>query len=217
MARKYNGHYLSEEKKKLAEDNMSLVWWYFNTKIKKGQESEGNHKKWLSRENNTSSLSLSEKDDCLGHLLWSFCLSVESFDENKNIAFSTYAMEGLNFGFRYFLRLKKTFNGRFVITDFSEFDEDGKNIHGIREPEYRPEQNKTIAWEDIKRIFDLIEMTPIEEQIVFFYYEKKYTCDEIGKMMNVSRQRIGQQIGDVTNKLKIAVKENLITICDFVG
>lgn len=37
MTRPYGKHYLTDERRKLAEENLPLVWWYLGKLIAKGQ------------------------------------------------------------------------------------------------------------------------------------------------------------------------------------
>lgn len=85
MTRPYEGHYLNEEQKKLAADNINLVWWYIDKKLLRYNKIEPK-----------------EIDDVAGYLMWQLCMAAEGFDPKMGYKFSTYAKVALNGGiYRY--------------------------------------------------------------------------------------------------------------------
>ncbi len=88
MARPYGGHHLTEEQKKLAEDNYPLVWWFLNKYVLA-----------------PGTISRHEIDECSGYLIFNLCLAAESFDPERNIKFSSYAIKALRTGLYRYLSL----------------------------------------------------------------------------------------------------------------
>lgn len=200
MARPYGGHHLTEEQKKLAEDNYPLVWWFLNKYVLV-----------------PGVIRRHEIDDCSGYLIFKLCLAAESFDPDRDIKFSSYAVKALRSGLYRYLSLRTQFDERFVSVDFgSHYDFHGKTIRNAEEPMYKPYNEKKVSWEDIKPLFDLIDMTSLEEQIIFFTYEKKYPSRKIGKIIGLTGERIRQHHRLIVDKLKKAVKKNNISIEDFI-
>lgn len=197
MVRTYGSHYLTEEKKKLAEENMPLVWWFLNKEV-------------LAR----GTIQTHEIDDCSGYLIWHYCMAAEGFEEGKGSKFGSYAILAMRHGLCRYLSLRKIFRKRYTLTDFTIKGEDGERVV---EPPYVPKTEKRIQWEDVSFIFDLIEMTLMEQQIVYFHYEQKYTYMQIGELLGYSRERIRQFHMEIVQKLKIAVVDNDIKLSDFIN
>jgi RNA polymerase sigma factor (sigma-70 family) len=180
---------------------LPLVWWFIKNRLIKKNK-----------------IRPEEIDECVGYLMWSLCMAAESFKPNFGTKFSTYALYGFHSGLCAYLKQRNIFEKHFVLTDFTirQGGISTDNKDRIIEPEYIPKNNKTVKWEDLKVLFDYIEMIPIEEQIIFFYYEQKCSFDKIGEMMNLSGERIRQIHGDIVNKLSEAVKNIDIRMEDFL-
>ncbi len=190
-------HYLTEEQKQLASDNLPLVWWYLDKQVLR----KGTIQTW-------------EIDECAGHLIWHLCMCAENFDPTMGIKFSTYARNGLRSGLCRYLALRNKHWGREVLTDWIIKGNDGDMSS---EPEYIPKTSSGVAWEDVKFLFDIIKMNRMEEQIIFFIYEKRYTLTKVGKVVGMTGERIRQLHNKIVDKLKIAVRKNDIVIEDFIG
>lgn len=195
MVRPYGSHYLTEEKKKLAEENMPLVWWFLNKEV-------------LAR----GTIQTHEIDDCSGYLIWHYCMAAEGFEEGKGSKFGSYAILAMRHGLCRYLSLRKRFRERYILTDFTIKGEDGERVV---EPPYISKTEHVTGWNDVSFLFDLIELTPMEEQIIYFYYEQKTTYEKIGDLLGYTRERIRQKHGDIILRLKKAVKEHNITLEDF--
>lgn len=197
MTRPYGGHYLTEEQKKMAEENVPIVWWFIKNKALKIIEPH-------------------EIDECASELLFGLCLAAELFNPIKGCTFMTYANCVMkNFLYRY-LSLRDKFNQRFICTDWVMRGEnfDNKN-ESLNEP-ICEEYEKPIEWNNIKWIFDYITMNDIEEQIIFFYYEQKKSYKEIGKLLGVSREYVRLNIQNIAQRLREALEKNNITILDLI-
>ncbi len=196
MARPYGGHYLTEEQKKLAGDNLPLVWWFISKyALTKGV------------------IQVHEIDECSGYLIWHLCMSAEAYDPDRGVKFSSYAVKGMWSGLHIYLNLRNKRINRFISTDWTMQGNDGAMSN---EPEYKSKAERTIKWKDIKSLFDIITMSPLEEQIVFFTYEKKYSAKRVGDIVGLTGERIRQLKVIIIDKIKIAVKENNVSIEDFI-
>jgi len=193
MGRTYGSHYLTEEKRQIAEDNLPLVWWFLNKQV-------------LAKR----TIQTHEIDDCSGYLIWHLCIAAESFDPDKGCKFSSYAIKALRHGLCRYLSLRNKFKDRFVVTDFAIEEKIKFDTKYINKTE------QIINWNDVKYLFDLVELTPVEEQIIYFYYEQKKTYERIGKLLGYNRERIRQKHGDIILRIKEAVKKQNITLQDFI-
>lgn len=198
MARPYKGHYLTEKQKQLAADNFPLVWWFIDQNLLR--------KNIIQNE---------EIDECAGHLIWHLCMSAENFKPEKGFKFSTYAKKGMLCGTHRYLSLKKRFREREILTDFTMVR---KESHSqiVVDLEYVPQREGDVKWEDLEYIFGFIEMTPVEEQIMFFYYKQGYTFQKVGNLVGYSGENIRLIAAKVINKLKEVVQKNNLEIEDFI-
>jgi len=201
MSRKYRGHLLTDEQKDFAAENIFLVYWYLDKKLL-----------------NKGKIFRSEIDEVTGYLLWQYCMAVETFDPDKGNAFSTYAFRALHSGFCRYKDLTTRFQSRYVLTDFRFDDEDS---HGdkqiIVEPEWVDNGDKEqIGWEQIKPLFDLVRLDPIERQIVYFYYNQRFSYSEIGEMLDYTGESIRLKMRGVIKKLREAVEDRDIILEDFI-
>jgi DNA-directed RNA polymerase specialized sigma subunit len=198
MVRPYKGHYLNKEQQKLAGDNLNFVWWYIDTQLLKRGRIEPR-----------------EIDDVAGYLIWHLCMAAEGFDPSKGFKFAAYAKMGMKSGFFRYQQLELPYRAHFILTDFEPQHHSGYDDDQVMEPAYVPHPPKFVGWEDIKWLFDPIEMSVVEKQIVRFYYEFRYTLVEIGEMLNFTRERIRQIFVDVTNRMKEYYKGSDIKVSDF--
>jgi RNA polymerase sigma factor (sigma-70 family) len=183
---------LTEEQKQLAEDNIYVVWWFL--------------KKCVS----TRQIAPHEMDDCASYLFWTYCLSAKSFDPSYGKKFGNYAIKNLRGGLSHFIYHRESFTKRFTVTDFMKHEDGGEfSYEAIYE-----EAEKHVQWDDIKWLFDLIEMDPFEKEVIFLYYEQSHTLKGIGQMFGLTRERIRQIVKVVIEKLQDAVIEHDIHYSD---
>ena len=125
--------------------------------------------------------------------LWKACLL---YDENKNVAFSTYAIISIKNGVycKYFRKKKEIFTYSYdkimsseedKETSFIEFNEDvGSNF-----------DEKVLLIEVIKTFSD-------KERKIIELYSQGYSQNEIALQLNMSQAHISRNIKKVKNKLK---------------
>lgn len=198
MGRTYGQHYLTEEQKQLAADNINLVWWY----IKKLVDSR--------------KIKPPEIDDVAGYLLWNLCMAAEKFDLTKNVKFSTYAIMAFKSGLSRYFDLKKRWEERFKIMSF-EFAGEEETEYGYCYRPIREQQEKTIEWKDVEFLFDDVLLTPIEQQIKYYYHQERFSVDEIALILGYSGERIRQLYRGILSKVKDSVVVKGYTIEDIVG
>ena len=198
MPRHYGEHTLTEEQKKLVEESLPLVWWYINKQV-------------LAK----GTIQSHEIDECSGHLIWYLCMAAESFKSEYGFKFSTYAIRGLRSGLCRYLDLRNRHWEREVLTDYT-VRADGDTEGFVVEPEYIEESGSSISWSDLKFLFKMIDMTPMEEQVIFLHYEQKQTYREIGEILGYSRQRIDQIHQNIVLRLRDVVKKRELVMEDFI-
>ena len=172
MGRPYGKHYLTEEQKKLAGDNINFVWWYIDKNLLKYNRIETR-----------------EIDEVAGYLLWHLCMAAEGFDPSKGFTFAAYAKMGMKSGFFLYKQHSIKYNKHFVVTDFSEKTEDGEHWGDVPCPEDDP---PFATWENVRSMLDFIEISDQEEKVMVSYYCKQYSFKKISKIMKLSHQRVHQ-------------------------
>lgn len=198
MGRPYGQHYLTEEQKKLAADNINLVWWHI--------------KKLLSDKR----IRPPEIDEVAGHLLWHLCLAAEKYDPTKNVKFSSFAIYAFRTGFSRYLGLRSIWEDRFKIMNF-EFGGESEDEYGYPYRPIREKRKKYVRWEDMAFLFDKIELTPMEEQVKYYYYQQGLNLREIGEVINYSKERTRLVLKNMIGRIKAFVEENEYIVEDFVS
>ena len=202
MGRTYNkNHHLTEEQKKLVADNLPLVHWYMKKHI------------------NEKLAGANERDEVDSFLRWRLCLAAETFDPSK-AKFSTYAGLALRHGWSQYRRERSFFRGRYKVVDLNSMIETEEDENDIKLPcHYRdsqPDYSKKVQWDDIKHLFDLIKLTPQEKQIIFFYHEKRYSFNEIGKLMGCTGANISHFYKKAIAKVKKLVHRKKMKFDDAI-
>ncbi|MHA1469531.1 MAG: sigma factor-like helix-turn-helix DNA-binding protein [Candidatus Asgardarchaeia archaeon] len=198
MGRPYGQHYLTEEQKQLAADNINLVWWYIKTLLNRGK------------------IRPPEIDDVAGHLIWFLCMAAEKYDPSRGVKFSTYAKFAFRTGFSIYIDLRSRWEDRFKIMGF-EFAGESEEEYGYHYRPIREKYKPFVEWGDLEFLFDRIELSPLEEQIKYYYYEQRMEMVEIADVLDYSRERIRQIINNMAGRIKNYVDENGYVVEDFVS
>jgi RNA polymerase sigma factor (sigma-70 family) len=141
-------------------------------------------------------------------------MAAESFDPSLGNKFSVYAISSIKSGLYRYMDLRNKLK-RYVPTDFETTDTHNEGYS--YQLEYLPEEDfKTIQWEDIEFLFDLTKMSSQEEQVIFYYYKQKYSYQETGEIMGLTKQRIKKICNNVIEKLRLAAKSNGVKYEDFL-
>ena len=182
---------LTEEQKKLISDNIGLMRYYCGKELRKG------------------CIPNSYEDQFIGELEENFCKAAFSFDEKRNVKFSTYAYKSfitakINF-FRRIKRVEKTS----LFLEYDDIEEKylWNSISGYGRKHL-----------DINKIMELIEevdLTKKEINCIKLYYRNGLYLRQIGDIYNVSRERIRQIISKALNKIRAKIIEEEYTKKDF--
>lgn len=176
--RPYKGHWLTEEQKKLAEENLPFVWWFIKNKLI-----------------NTGKIDKKEIDEIASHLMWRLCLCAEKYNTNSKSKFSSYLLTGCYSGFAQYKDEQKKYRHKYVFpeSDFFKsiyfFDTNNKNL-------------SYIELEDIWLLFKRAELDSLEKEIIFLHFIKSFTLQQIGKMFEMSKQKIRGIIKSGIDKCK---------------
>lgn len=201
QGRTYGYHHLTDEQKKLVADNIYLVYWYM--------------KKYV----NEKLAGANEVDEVNSFLKWRLCLAAETYDPKK-AKFSTYAGLALRHGWSQYRRERNFFRGRYKVVDINSMiatEEDEKDIRlPVHYRDTKPDFSKRVQWEDVKHLFDSVKLTPQEKQIIFFYHEKRYSFNEIGKLMRCSGTNVSHFYKKALEKVKRFVRREEIKFDDVV-
>jgi RNA polymerase sigma factor (sigma-70 family) len=186
VARYERNFCLTEEQKKLASDNFPLVWWYIKKLL-------------LSKK-----IKRREIDDVSGYIVYRLCMAAETYDPSKG-KFSTYAAIAFHFGYKKYLYDYNKHHKKTVC-----YGEDDKLLNVIYE------DSTKIDWDNIKFLFDGINLSSLEMKIIYYRYIEKMNNSEIGRKINYSKERIRQVHNEIIEKVKrYVIKEHFI-IEDFV-
>lgn len=143
--------------------------------------------------------------------------AVDTFDIAKGNEFSTYARSCIYNEIMTFLRMIKKNSNVLSFDDFIIYDEDDISI----KLEDVISSEEDIEEEYIKKVYNKIQLKLLRQSIEClnkhnkeilmlyfgFYNNKRYTCEEIGKMMNISKSGVSISIKRSLSKLKDRMEE----------
>lgn len=143
--------------------------------------------------------------------------AVDTFDIAKGNEFSTYARSCIYNEIMTFLRMIKKNSNVLSFDDFIIYDEDDISI----KLEDTISSEEDIEEEYIKKVYNKIQLKLLRQSIgclnkhnkeilmlyFGFYNNKRYTCEEIGKMMNISKSGVSISIKRSLSKLKDRMEE----------
>lgn len=208
MARPYKGHLLTEEQKKIVEENINFVWYYYGQRVS----------------NRHSNINNTDKDEIISCLFFGLCLAAEKYDPHKG-KFSTIASWYLRSEVSNYFRERGLFYNRYFLTPFifdNELNSDADNIHGLSEEGYKkinrdgaieePEDVNSlyyekIKWEDMEYIINGACLCYKEKTILSLFYRNGHTYKEISKIMGMSRERIRQINESSIEKIRQFINE----------
>lgn len=127
--------------------------------------------------------------------------SVDSYNINKNNKFSTYATCCIDNEILMYFR-KKTKEVDPILIEQYEEDDDLKWYEKIEDTTVYNIDDKELV-EEILSVLDIFKTRQKEFVLLYFgFYDKPYTCKEIGEMYNVTKQYVSRQIRYVINTTK---------------
>ena len=169
---------MTEEQKKLAEENHSLIYFY-------------------ARKYN---ISKKEFDDMYGILAIGLCKAARDYDESRGSAFSTVAMGYMLNECRNAYRCDKYKNGKLNICSYNNIfplsDDDGtaEYINVI--------EGKSDVWDDI----NLIEFNQFNEQLrkIAYLSYLGYNQQEIAKEMGITQSLVSRKLKKIRKEIENA-------------
>jgi len=181
-------HHLTDEQKQLAGDNIWLVWWFMKKAIFKGA---------IRRE---------EMDEASGYVIWHYCMACEGFDPNHGVKFSSYVSRAFWSGINRYKQLK-AINDRHLkigLGSGSEDDPEEQNYIKIKSCGlgYSHLSGNNVKWGNIKFLFENVNMSPIEEQVIYFYHEEKMNFKEVGCIVGFTKERVRQIYSGIIDRVK---------------
>ena len=207
MTRPYEGHYLTEERKKIAEENINFIWYYY--------------KKFVSSKHKLNS---TEKDDVIEALYWGLCLAAEAWDPEKG-KFSTICQWYFRSAVNDYFRRRKLFYGRYTLIPFifdenvnGDFNNTTENFTIIKKqgtPEELDKKEK-ITWDDISCLFEDIDLEPNEDEVLLYHFKYGYNLKEVGNLMGLTGERVRQIKECIIEKAKEYVDLMGLEFEDFV-
>ena len=169
---------MTEEQKKLAEENHSLIYFY-------------------ARKDNVSK---QDFDDMYGILAIGLCKAARDYDESRGSAFSTVAMGYMLNECRNAYRCDKYKNGKLTICSYNNIfplsDDDGtaEYINVI--------EGKSDVWDDI----NLIEFNQFNEQLrkIAYLSYLGYNQKEIAKEMGITQSLVSRKLKMIRREIENA-------------
>ena len=169
---------MTEEQKKLAEENHSLIYFY-------------------ARKYN---ISKQDFDDMYGILAIGLCKAARDYDESRGSAFSTVAMGYMLNECRNAYRCDKYKNGKLTICSYNNIaslfceDETTEYIDII--------EGKQDVWDDV----NLIDFTQFNEQLrkIAYLSYLGYTQGEIAKEMGITQSLVSRKLKKIRKEIENA-------------
>lgn len=122
--------------------------------------------------------------------------AVDNYNINKNNKFSTYATYCIRNEILMYFRKKSKLIDPILIEQYED-DDNLKWQERIKDTTLEDPFDKELV-EEILSMLDLFEERKKEFVLLYFgFYGKPYTCEEIGKMYNVTKQYVSRQIRSV--------------------
>lgn len=167
---------MTEEQKKLAEENHSLIYFY-------------------ARKYN---ISKQDFDDMYGILAIGLCKAARDYDESRGSAFSTVAMGYMLNECRNAYRCDKYKNGKLTICSYNNIfplSDDGGTTEYIDVIE-----GKDDVWDDI----NLIEFNQFNEQLrkIAYLSYLGYNQQEIAKEMGITQSLVSRKLKKIRKEIE---------------
>ena len=190
--------YLTEKKKKLAEDNLPLVWWFIDKKLK-------------DRPNNLNAL-----DEIGEKLIERLCIAADTFDPSRGYTFSTYVFYAFLTGVREYKRAEELYNRNLIFMNFNSPEQKEKEEIAPFYFGSRFAPSSTTTWEDLDPLIENANLTKRERRIIDLHYHLNYSFPKIGELFNRSRERIRQLHNSAIKKIKSFVQQQNFYLEDFL-
>ena len=200
MARPYGDHHLSPEQKKLVEDNLPFVWYYFKKKIQPRYKHLGDN----------------EVDEVLAQMYFFFCQAAEKWDPERG-AFTTCAVLYMRSGINALFKGKEVFDKKHILSPFQQSDESDEDGYFIGEElADKREKPVNVKWNKLTDVFHKANLSDEEISIINLKFNEGYTDKKISVLIDKSRERVRQISSEAINKIKRVISSEKYDIGDFL-
>lgn len=199
MGRQYGFHHLSDERRKIAEDNVHFVWYYYGKYIRPRY----------------AHLKENELEEISAQMLFFFCQAVENWDPKRG-KLTTIAALYFKSGINAMFGSKSVFLKKHSLSPFlpcEDFDDEGYALGS--ELAWEPEEKFQVNWDSVCNLFQDAELTEQEIAIVNMKYHEGYNNLQIGEMIGVTKERARQLSKEAIVKIKRVILLNNYKTRDF--
>jgi len=195
MTRPYGKHHLTGEQRKLAEDNLPLVWWFIQRRL-----------------TSRGLIKASEIDDVSSYLMFYLCRAAERYEPTQ-CKFSTYAIHALWRAFTLYRKERDKYQSNVRLTDFV-VDTGGRAIADTM-PDKTYLDEPCVCWTDVSKLFDKIDLTDNEAHLVDLYYRERKGPVEMARLLGKTPSNIMTVLRKVRNKIRQHIKQTKIPVEHF--
>jgi RNA polymerase sigma factor (sigma-70 family) len=200
MARPYGEHNLTPEQKKLVEDNLPFVWYYFKRKVQPRYKHLGDN----------------EVDEVLAQMYFFFCQAAEKWDPERG-AFSTCAVLYMKSGINALFKGKEVFDKKHILSPFQQSDESDEDGYFIGEElADKREAPTNVKWDKLTEIFHKANLTEEEISIINLKYNEGYQDIKIADMIGKTRERVRQIVMEAILKIRRVTSAEKCELEDFL-
>lgn len=191
MTRPYEKHHLTDEQRKLAEDNLPLVWWFIQRRL-----------------TFRGLIKANEIDDVAGYLMFYLCRAAECYDSSR-CQFSTYAVSALWRAFSLYRKDRDKYQSNVRLTDFA--------VNEITDtlPDKSYDDEPVVCWRDVSGLFDHINLSDNEAVMIDMYYRERKGPYEMARILHRSPSNIMTVLRGVRLKIAEYVKRVGLTVEQF--
>ena len=177
MTRPYEKHHLTDEQRKLAEENLPLVWWFIQKRLTARRL-----------------IAVNEIDDVASYLMFYLCRTAENYQPEKG-KFSTYAMRAFWRAFNLYRANRDKYQSHTRLTNFvvDEITDTVPDKVYLYEP--------FVCWPDISKLFDYIRLSDNEAMMIDMYYRERLGFTEIGRRVGKTKSNVCTALRNVRQKL----------------
>lgn len=202
MARPFEGHLLTEEQKRLVEENINFVWYFYNNHVSES----------------VKNLNKTDKEELISDLFLNLCLAAEKYDPNRG-KFTTIANFYLRRAVSRYFETKKSFSNKLklypfitddnISLDFTNHEKiDGEKYYKVSKHGGKIEESniseyfEKLKWEEIIFLINSSFLSEEEKKIFLYFYRDEYSFSEIKDVLGLSRASIFQKRNSALQKIK---------------
>lgn len=193
MTRPYGKHHLTDAQRKLAEENLPLVWWFIGNRL-----------------SSRGLITVSETDDVASYLMFYLCRAAENFDADKNVKFSTYAIYAFWRAFNLYRTDRDKYQKHTRLSAFVVDCDEKEIADTLADESYKDEPE--VCWRDVSPLFDHISLSDNEAVMVDMYYRERKGPSEMAQLLHKTPSNILAVLRNIKHKLAVYVKHAGLTV-----